>query len=327
MCYLEIPESDAPNVLILFQNETTQYQIGQYLAGKGLYLHESLITHSFSVGIISDSYWCHDGLKSDTETDVDCGGRICKARCNSNQKCLIDGDCTNEDCVDELCVAHQGVSWTWILAIVVLVIMIISAGFVIVRNRQYFSHHLEPKPAVESVVISDLELKVVTDPISIPPVSTESASTLPSSTIEEPTSLSAVSEEEKARIARAYARKHKKVRLEVAIPPPTSTDIEEPSVLSTERRLSQSHLEMAESNPPKETELHHLGKKHSNKHKKAVDRTLVHPMVTGPRRHRSKLDVCCKIELCNRNKIPYYWLQSCSVAVHDIIEAIYIILN
>ncbi len=47
---------------------------------------------------------CIDGLLNQDETDVDCGGLACPT-CEDNLACLVDADCTSNDCVNGICTA------------------------------------------------------------------------------------------------------------------------------------------------------------------------------------------------------------------------------
>ncbi|WP_437972927.1 hypothetical protein WMF11_28245 [Sorangium sp. So ce295] len=50
---------------------------------------------------------CFNGVKDGTETDIDCGGALCKARCGDGQSCIRGGD----DCSDGLeCLIVDGFS-------------------------------------------------------------------------------------------------------------------------------------------------------------------------------------------------------------------------
>jgi hypothetical protein len=52
---------------------------------------------------------CNDGLRNGEETDVDCGGSVCAAKCDAAQTCAVDTDCgeglgcTNGFCCYEPC--------------------------------------------------------------------------------------------------------------------------------------------------------------------------------------------------------------------------------
>ncbi|CAF1690765.1 unnamed protein product, partial [Adineta ricciae] len=41
---------------------------------------------------------CDDGNKNQDETGVDCGGSICTQRCDLNQVCSNNSDCSNGNC-------------------------------------------------------------------------------------------------------------------------------------------------------------------------------------------------------------------------------------
>ena len=49
---------------------------------------------------------CSDGIENQDETDVDCGGIICQT-CIEGDYCLIDGDCSSDNCVGGVCEALQ----------------------------------------------------------------------------------------------------------------------------------------------------------------------------------------------------------------------------
>jgi hypothetical protein len=44
---------------------------------------------------------CLNGIKDGAETDVDCGGSFCEARCLESQGCINNSDCANEQCILE----------------------------------------------------------------------------------------------------------------------------------------------------------------------------------------------------------------------------------
>jgi hypothetical protein len=46
---------------------------------------------------------CNDGLKSGTETDVDCGGSTCGTKCAQGKTCAANGDCATGFCADGVC--------------------------------------------------------------------------------------------------------------------------------------------------------------------------------------------------------------------------------
>ena len=48
---------------------------------------------------------CFDFNKDGAETDVDCGGAECWARCSSGESCLVDSDCASGNCASNLCAA------------------------------------------------------------------------------------------------------------------------------------------------------------------------------------------------------------------------------
>lgn len=47
---------------------------------------------------------CNNGMKDANETDVDCGGP-CKATCETDESCLVDGDCVDGICQGNVCAA------------------------------------------------------------------------------------------------------------------------------------------------------------------------------------------------------------------------------
>ena len=46
---------------------------------------------------------CDDGILNGEETDIDCGGAICRG-CAENKACKIDSDCLSSTCIDDKCV-------------------------------------------------------------------------------------------------------------------------------------------------------------------------------------------------------------------------------
>jgi uncharacterized repeat protein (TIGR01451 family) len=50
---------------------------------------------------------CSDGIKNQTETDVDCGGTVC-GTCANGKACLVAADCTSATCTAGVCSAPPG---------------------------------------------------------------------------------------------------------------------------------------------------------------------------------------------------------------------------
>ncbi len=62
--------------------------------------HEPLYTTS--VSFIGTDH-CTDGVTDGDETDVDCGGPSCIARCALGKACIVGSDCTSNTCVGSIC--------------------------------------------------------------------------------------------------------------------------------------------------------------------------------------------------------------------------------
>ncbi|CAF1448739.1 unnamed protein product [Adineta ricciae] len=62
----------------------------------------SLLLSLCSVSAISTNtnskLTCVDGIKNQDESDADCGGLVCAARCGINQQCTKNSDCVNNNC-------------------------------------------------------------------------------------------------------------------------------------------------------------------------------------------------------------------------------------
>ncbi|CAF1327644.1 unnamed protein product [Adineta ricciae] len=62
----------------------------------------SLLLSLCSVSAISTNtnskLTCVDGIKNQDESDADCGGSVCAARCGINQQCTKNSDCVNNNC-------------------------------------------------------------------------------------------------------------------------------------------------------------------------------------------------------------------------------------
>ena len=54
------------------------------------------------------NYIMFDGKKNQDETDADCGGNTCAARCANLKTCTVDADCTSQLCANGVC---HGVSF------------------------------------------------------------------------------------------------------------------------------------------------------------------------------------------------------------------------
>ena len=50
---------------------------------------------------------CTDGIKNGTETDVDCGGS-CPTKCANNKLCLVNTDCSSDNCLSRTCNPMSG---------------------------------------------------------------------------------------------------------------------------------------------------------------------------------------------------------------------------
>jgi hypothetical protein len=48
---------------------------------------------------------CTDNIKNQDETDIDCGGVICSARCDNGESCSVDSDCLSGYCSGGICQA------------------------------------------------------------------------------------------------------------------------------------------------------------------------------------------------------------------------------
>lgn len=46
---------------------------------------------------------CNDGVQNNSETDIDCGGSFCAARCIKGQKCWTGSDCQSGQCLNLKC--------------------------------------------------------------------------------------------------------------------------------------------------------------------------------------------------------------------------------
>ncbi len=46
---------------------------------------------------------CENGVQDGAETDIDCGGGFCSARCEDSQKCI-----SNDDCLSDVCTLQEG---------------------------------------------------------------------------------------------------------------------------------------------------------------------------------------------------------------------------
>ena len=72
--------------------------------------HNSISTLNHSPGYCSNGRLyknncdtlCHDGLKNEEETDIDCGGTIC-GKCSEGKACLTNDDCLSGSCLDSVC--------------------------------------------------------------------------------------------------------------------------------------------------------------------------------------------------------------------------------
>ena len=76
---------------------------------------------------------CQDGAKGADETDIDCGGALCK-RCALQKACAVDSDCVSGRCASNVCLASVS---THGLTADFLYEFLDSA-----RHRESFAHHM-----------------------------------------------------------------------------------------------------------------------------------------------------------------------------------------
>ena len=87
--------------------------IQQGLKGKMITINRAQIQNVFEQEN-TDNWSCYDGMISERETDVDCGGDcvngcMLQQRCHSNQDCVEGLFCTKGSCIDRS--IHLYYSW------------------------------------------------------------------------------------------------------------------------------------------------------------------------------------------------------------------------
>ncbi len=56
----------------------------------------------FDMAMTTVAGTCHDGIKNQNETDVDCGGGVCPA-CPDGDHCILPTDCLDNSCIGGTC--------------------------------------------------------------------------------------------------------------------------------------------------------------------------------------------------------------------------------
>ena len=100
-----------------------------------------------------EQYTCYDGLVSEDETDVDCGGTTCSKRCQRGKRCVVDSDCESFLCSGAACQlsASQSGIVRIILSIAVVVGVIVLV--VVLMLCSQCSRRASPKRSEKSVGI------------------------------------------------------------------------------------------------------------------------------------------------------------------------------
>jgi hypothetical protein len=59
---------------------------------------QNYVVEYFNCSIPAPPGPCEDGVKNNDETDIDCGGQLCTAKCAAGLACKIDNDCQSTSC-------------------------------------------------------------------------------------------------------------------------------------------------------------------------------------------------------------------------------------
>ena len=198
----------------------SQQSVAASLTRQGVSFDHLIVGNSFSVTALSDPYWCYDAIRNQDETDVDCGGDTCSRRCVLGGRCLWDGDCQRGTCVDGECALSTGLNgWSIVPVAVFVVVVVLAIGIVLWGQKQLKEARKKELPIVNeqpSVRISNSTYPSRSTSVAN---ATESGDTFP----DDQTTITASETEleremkEKARVERAFTRKHKAVATDVSL--------------------------------------------------------------------------------------------------------------
>ena len=100
-----------------------------------------------------EQYTCYDGLVSEDETDVDCGGTTCSKRCQRGKRCVVDSDCESFLCSGAACQLSASQSGIVRILLSIAVVVGVIVLVVVLMLCSQCSRRASPKRSEKSVGI------------------------------------------------------------------------------------------------------------------------------------------------------------------------------
>ena len=100
-----------------------------------------------------EQYTCYDGIVSEDETDVDCGGTTCSKRCQRSKRCVVDSDCESFLCSGEVCQLSASQSGIVRILLSIAVVVGVIVLVVVLMLCSQCSRRASPKRSEKSVGI------------------------------------------------------------------------------------------------------------------------------------------------------------------------------
>ena len=100
-----------------------------------------------------EQYTCYDGLVSEDETDVDCGGTTCSKRCQRSKRCVVDSDCESFLCSGAACQLSASQSGIVRILLSIAVVVGVIVLVVVLMLCSQCSRRASPKRSEKSVGI------------------------------------------------------------------------------------------------------------------------------------------------------------------------------
>ena len=110
-----------------------------------------------------EQYTCYDGLVSEDETDVDCGGTTCSKRCQRGKRCVVDSDCESFLCSGAACQLSASQSGIVRILLSIAVVVGVIVLVVVLMLCSQCSRRASPKRSEKSVGIEMPEVHLKTD--------------------------------------------------------------------------------------------------------------------------------------------------------------------
>ena len=124
---VDVAKNEAAETTKWLNTPANMNTLGEDLTEAGFETSGMTVTKTFQTSEDQkDRFTCYDGLLSEGESDVDCGG-VCSTLCKADQKCKVDQDCESGKCENNICTRK-----TWNIGMVLLIVLFVVILVVIV---------------------------------------------------------------------------------------------------------------------------------------------------------------------------------------------------